>query len=120
MIDKRRDSRTKKSLAVTYRTDWDDLKTGSRSIDISPGGIRFPVKRNLDLETVLNLEIHWPLIPEPIKITGKVAWAKERISDRSPFELGVQFLEIFPDDLGTIQRICDDQSQESDTISCLG
>jgi len=120
MIDKRKDSRAKHSLAVTYLYAWDDLKISSQSIDISPGGIRLPVRRRLEPGTVLELEIHWHLFFDPIKITGKVAWVRERNSDHFPFELGVQFLEIHADDLETIRRICYDQSLELAYIEWLG
>ena len=120
MKERRRHLRINKSLFLTYRSLRDYLTSSSKSVDVSPGGIRFPVRRRLEAGTVLKMEIHSRKPGRVIPLTGTVVWVNEVTGGRFPFEVGVRFLEISPADLDTLHRICERSEKKPDRIRWMG
>jgi len=120
MKDRRQYVRINKTLILTYRPTRDYLKSSAKSIDISPGGIRFPLRQRLEPGSFLKLEIISDTVGRPIPLTGEVVWIKEQELSPLPFEIGVRFLEITADDLENLQRICYHQKSSGPRINWLG
>jgi len=104
--ERRRQVRLSKSLLVSYREVKDYIKTGSRSIDISRGGIRLPTPRNFRVGTTLKLEISAPNNSGKLSLTGEVAWTRKTSGGRFPFEMGLRFIDISREQLPMLARIC--------------
>ena len=118
--DRQKYIRINKTLILTYRLTRDYLKSSAKSIDISPGGIRFPLRQRLEPGSYLKLEIISDTLGHPIPLTGEVVWIKEKELSPLPFEIGVRFLEITADDLENLQRICYRQKNSGPRINWLG
>ncbi|MDP3703147.1 MAG: PilZ domain-containing protein [Candidatus Omnitrophota bacterium] len=75
----------------------------STSRNIGGGGISLFTKRRLAPGTVLGIEVSFPGRAAPVRFKGEVIWSGELIASdgqelRIPYETGVRFLEIAPDD----------------------
>ena len=93
--EKRQFTRIKDTIKITYRTPKGYLQTESSSIDISEGGIRFPVFHKLDLGSPIELTIFLPNNP-PIIVNGTVMWIREKVDGEFRFVVGVKFVEDAP------------------------
>lgn len=69
-------------------------KTGSRSSDISEGGMSFPAHRSIEPGTNLEIGIYIAEYKEPIAATAEVVWLRKRADIRYPFLVGVKFIKI--------------------------
>ncbi|MGD9014478.1 MAG: PilZ domain-containing protein [Candidatus Omnitrophota bacterium] len=104
--------RISKSLEVKYQIKDGILGSGSRSLDISKGGIRLPTIQKLKPGTILELEIRLQDFSQPIKAIGEVMWVSQRQLGRYPFEVGVKFIEVTPIDKELLNGFCKDFPQE--------
>ena len=58
--------------------------------NISPVGLRFQIKDELDVSKKLKLKLFVPIIDQPIDLIVRVIWqAKISLEDNSPFDVGV-------------------------------
>ncbi len=71
--------------------------------EISGGGIRFPVNKQLPQGAKLELELKLPQETAPIQAQAEVAWSA-RSRGRGTYEAGCQFTKIDPLDRGKIIR----------------
>ena len=81
----------------------------SLSRNIGGGGISVFTKRRLAPGTVLGIAVHFPTRAVPIRFTGEVIWSGKLIAmtareAATPYETGVRFLKITPDDRDFILR----------------
>jgi c-di-GMP-binding flagellar brake protein YcgR len=103
---RRQHIRISKSLDIRYWIIKDILHYGSRSVDVSNGGIRFPVIQRLEPGTVLGLEIHLQDITRPIEATAEVVWQELRRHEKYPYEVGVKFIKIAHMDIEVLMTYC--------------
>lgn len=68
------------------------------SKDLSREGIKVSTERPLPEGALVDLEIHLPDEPRPIKTTGKVMWSRQGQGEETGFNSGVCFLMIDPVD----------------------
>ena len=119
--ERRENIRVSKSIEVSYRTVTSFMKSGSRSIDISKGGIRLVAYHSLNPNTVIELEIRLLEFQRPIKVRGMVLWVNHTEGKHYPFEIGIKFTEIDPRDIEVINGICEKLAQDgSDKMGWLG
>ncbi len=71
--------------------------------DISGGGIRFPVNKQLPQGAKLELELKLPQETAPIQAQAEVIWST-RFRGQRNYEAGCQFTKIDPLDRGKIIR----------------
>lgn len=94
MTEQRKHIRINESLMISHRLLKEAYRTGSRSKDISEGGICFPAHRSFEPGTNLELEIHILEFKKPIVATGEVVWLRKRNDIKYPFLVGVKFIKI--------------------------
>jgi len=116
MKERRQHTRMKASLEVTYSIIGQHLQSGSRSIDLSEGGIRLPVTRSFNPGMVLRMKINSPKTGKVISAEGEVIWIKRLPNPRFPFEIGIQFTNIAPSDRNILEPICRLEGKESTDI----
>ena len=79
----------------------------SHTEDISAGGVRVIISDNLDISSLVGLEIY--LKEKPIACKGRVVWVVEKAnsaSDKSSmFDTGIEFYEINEKDKETIGKL---------------
>jgi len=104
MAEQRKHIRVNDSLMISYRLSKETYRTGSRSKDISEGGICFPSSRSFELGTNLELEIHMLGFKKPIVATAEVVWVQMRSDIKYPFLVGVKFIRINLPDRRTLHN----------------
>ena len=103
MDERRKYIRIDGSTAISYRVLKQFLGSGSRSKNISEGGICLPIHQRFEIGVVLELKIHLAELSHPILAVGKVVRLEEKKQGVNfPFELGIQFIKISPADKNKI------------------
>lgn len=105
MQERRRALRIAKSLCVSYQRVKSVKKSGSRNLNISSEGICLPVDQNLEVGTILEIELSALNMQKSITALGKVVWMRRRDDVRFPFEVGLEFREISDADKETIRAL---------------
>ena len=105
MQEKRKYSRINKTMVVSYTVSRSFLKSGSRSQNVSPGGMAFPTIQRLDPGIILEMEISLEYEKKVIPIMAEVVWSQRKVDSRYPFETGVKFLEVNDSDRNNIRLI---------------
>jgi CRP/FNR family cyclic AMP-dependent transcriptional regulator len=94
--------RTAKSLSLTYR-DRQSFMT-AYSTNISSGGLFIKTEKPFPNGEQFLLNLQLPDIPEPLKITCEVVWARAQgDDDRKPPGMGVKFCEMSRKDKQMLQ-----------------
>lgn len=62
-------------------------------MDISGGGVMFIANGPLETSKIVELQIHFPHLPQPIPTLAKVVWTK-RLGRSNRYKVGTQFIEI--------------------------
>jgi c-di-GMP-binding flagellar brake protein YcgR len=106
MENRRQHIRVSKSLEVKYRILNGFLRSGSRSTDVSKGGICLPIIQRLDSGTTLELEICLGEMTKSIEAIGEVVWLSHRKGGQFPFEVGIKFIKIAPIDIDKNFFLC--------------
>ena len=96
MDDRRKWVRLNKGLAFSFRQVNGFLRSGGRTKNISPGGLCFPLGSYFPVGTLLEIEIHFEDFKIPVKALTRVIWVIQHNNRDLPFEVGVEFLEIPP------------------------
>jgi len=112
MAEHREHIRINASLMISHRLLKESYRTGSRSKDISEGGICFPSHRRIEPETNLELEIHISEFKKPIIATGVVVWICNRDDAKYPYLVGVKFIKIKLLDRRKLQYYISTKSKE--------
>jgi c-di-GMP-binding flagellar brake protein YcgR len=115
MEERRKHIRINKGFTITYSVKKAYLRFGTRNANISEGGIRLPIQHKLESGTVLEMEISSSELKERINAVAVVVWVKPCDSIRAPFEIGLKFIEIKPDDLEAIRRIINNLLKDKDS-----
>ncbi|HOW42171.1 MAG TPA: PilZ domain-containing protein [Candidatus Omnitrophota bacterium] len=102
MNERRKDLRVNNSVMVRYWIGDGFLKTGSRSADMSTGGVRLPLHQKLEPGTKVELSIEIENNAKPLIASGQVAWVERKKHPQYPFEIGIKFTRI---DSGTLERL---------------
>lgn len=92
-------------LRILYGAAQRDLRTG-QTLNLGTGGVLLESDRLLPVETPVYVEILLPKAAEPIRCRARVAWvnpARRLRSPRLPDEMGLQFLDIRPEDKSAIR-----------------
>jgi c-di-GMP-binding flagellar brake protein YcgR len=93
MENKRKFVRFDAPLYVKYNKDADSRQFQGVSHDVSMGGVRMAVEKELKLKDQDMMQLYFLLPGNTLAVTGKVAWVKEEVETN---EVGVAFQE-FPD-----------------------
>ncbi|MDP8215831.1 MAG: PilZ domain-containing protein [Candidatus Kaelpia imicola] len=95
MIERRKYPRLDNFLSVNYKVlGIDDSLVNTVCKNISAGGICFPVKEDIQQETLLEIDIYIREIKKGIQAKGRVVWLKRREDKCYPYIVGVEFTEI--------------------------
>ncbi|MCB1282697.1 MAG: PilZ domain-containing protein, partial [Salinibacterium sp.] len=106
--------RVSRACPINYRV-IDDASTvpqalpGANGImnNISGGGIAFTAPAEMDLGTMLALEVDLPGYPTGVISMGKVAWCSPSKEERGRFDIGVEFWWVGWKDESAQRRIGD-------------
>jgi c-di-GMP-binding flagellar brake protein YcgR len=110
MSERRRFIRLEVPVELSYRLPQGDRVYRSTSKNISPEGLGFQVSGGAPSEAdVLDITLELPSAPNPVHIRGKVVWKKRlSLEDNTPYDIGVEFLDIDEDNKNTFLRyLCD-------------
>ncbi|MCM8824320.1 MAG: PilZ domain-containing protein [Candidatus Omnitrophica bacterium] len=97
--ERRRFLRLNVSVCVEYSILGEEEVKSDFTHDIGGGGICLIVYDNIIEEnTILKLSIHLPDDTKPIKALGRVVWQRAIPSTVLRYDLGIEFIEISPED----------------------
>lgn len=109
-FERRRYIRLSAPIKVTYNSIADGKIHSADTKDVSPEGMRFQAAdKVLKQPDVIELKLGIPGADNPVHATGKIIW-KEKLTleDDSPFDFGVEFIEIEEDNKNTFLKfLCD-------------
>jgi uncharacterized protein (TIGR02266 family) len=89
-IEKRKHHRAPLMLKVRYGHALDFL--ADYSVNISEGGIFIATDEKFEMGSIIDFEISFPGLLDPIQIRGEIKWYKSAISGDDVTGIGVQFL----------------------------
>jgi len=104
MQERRKFIRIGKSLKISYQVLETLLRGGSRSKDISEGGICLYIYEELKSGLILKLWIELEKSKKPIVAISRVVWCRKRAGIEPPFEIGIRFIQIDPQDLVKLRK----------------
>jgi hypothetical protein len=91
--ERRRFIRIEIPLKVSIKTDGRVEEVVTKNI--SPTGLRFEVARELSKTDKLDLSLTIPTTESPVRLKARVVWQnKISLEDKSPFDVGVEIIEI--------------------------
>jgi twitching motility protein PilT len=104
-IERRQYIRIPANTKITYSIEGDSSKTVRETYinNMSEGGILICVADPLPISVSLDLYIHSPRLPRPIRTKSKVVRIKE-ITEHKLYEIGLSFVEIKDSDLRFIKK----------------
>ena len=70
--------------------------------NISRGGLKIYIKRNLPKGTLLRLKILNPFIEKPIMARARVVWSEKKFSDNNVWTIGLDFINMRWTDSGKL------------------
>ena len=92
-------------MVISYAISRNFLKCGSRSQNVSLGGMALPTIQRFESGTILDMEIKLEEEKKAIPIMAEVVWSQTKADSRYPFETGVKFLEVNEQDRDSIRLI---------------
>jgi c-di-GMP-binding flagellar brake protein YcgR len=107
--EKRKYIRLEVPVDFKYIADGDSVRKEVTTKDLSCEGLRFVSDGGLSEGANLELNLDIPDATNPVHVNGRVVWTK-RLSteDKSPHEVGVEFVNIEEDNKNTfLKYICD-------------
>jgi c-di-GMP-binding flagellar brake protein YcgR len=96
MKEQRRYVRIDKTFAVSFHKVKGLLHSGTRTKDISEGGVCLPLDQYFCVDSLLEIEIRCDDFKGPLKALVRIVWIVNRYNSEFPFEAGLEFLEIPP------------------------
>ena len=92
-------------LIVDVRGNEEEVQTKN----ISPIGLSFNIKYELDVSERLKLKLFVPIGEHPIALVARVVWqSKVTLEDNSPFDVGVEIIDIDEEDKNIfLKYLCD-------------
>lgn len=94
-----------------------DLRERTVSVNLGLGGLCLYSSRFYPIGSQLVCTIALPGPRAPIDVTGTVAWFQKVDQEVGSYRLGVEFTQIAPEDVATIQALCDHPSAIDQTAS---
>ena len=109
MDDRRRYGRLSDRLPMHYSVLGTGERMASETRDTSTGGVCFFTDKQMERGTVMQLVLTFP--GRTLTFTGEVVWSgevlvKDHGTDCPPFQTGVKFVAITPQDLAFIKQHC--------------
>ncbi len=111
-IERRKHKRVEKKLKASYRliskdefeSDIELKKTKVESIDISTGGIQLVCDENIEIDSIIRIDIEIPVEKTLIETFAEVRWC---IYDKEikKYKIGLHFLVIKEDHINLISRL---------------
>jgi len=109
-VERRRYIRLFVPIGIIYTNLSEGKIHNADTKDISAEGVRFEAAdKLLNKSDLIELRLNIPGAPNPVHTRGRVMW-KEKLTleDNSPFDFGVEFLEIEEDNKNTFLKfLCD-------------
>jgi CRP/FNR family cyclic AMP-dependent transcriptional regulator len=86
------------TIRISFKKESDFFK--SYIGNLAKGGLFVRTKKVLPVDTLLNLELTLPKTDRAVRTTAKVVWtrAENMSSDKMPPGMGIQFVDIDPED----------------------
>ena len=91
VVERRHSARAPVTVRVEYATV--DAMFSEFSQNINEGGLFIETEQPLDLGEQVHLHFRLPGSPEPVKVTGRVAWIDEGGSGEVP-GMGIEFEDL--------------------------
>ncbi len=117
MDERRQTIRISDSFKITYKVISPPDGWGNAvSMNISKGGIAFPVNQRLLPGIVIELQIKLLENTSPIEATGEVVWVKEnpeKENQEFPYIIGIKFINIDLRERDRIYSYIDKKLQEN-------
>lgn len=109
-IERRKYVRLLTPLGIAYTVPGSGNMRQAMTKNISADGLRFETTdAELKEMTTIEIKLDIPTAPNPIHAKGKIVWRKRvSLEDGSPFDCGVEFIEIEEDNKNTFLKfLCD-------------
>lgn len=111
-VERRRHKRIEKRLKVSYRliskdemeNDKEFKKVKVESSDISTSGIQLICDENIEIDSIIRIDIEMPIEKTLIETFAEVRWCKFD-SDLKKYRIGLHFLVIKEDHISLINRL---------------
>jgi uncharacterized protein (TIGR02266 family) len=106
-FSERKEVRVQKTLSLTYKDKQSFVKAYVGNVSSSGLFIKTPTPLKQGEKFQLRLQL--PDVPEPLRISCEVAWARNQAqsSDKNPAGMGVKFIEMSRKDKETFDRFMD-------------
>ncbi len=94
-------------LGIQVPVDFQPMKTftASRSFDLSPRGIFLCTTQAFPVGEEILVRFKLPGVAHPFKVVGRVVWSSPTDTPQGfPAGMGIQFLDLTPEEQGTIER----------------
>ena len=107
--ERRKFIRLEVPVELKYIIKDGNLRKDVTTKDLSCDGLRFISDEGLEEGSILELNLSIPSANNPVHINGKVVWVRKlSLEDGSPFEVGIEFLQIEEDNKNTfLKYLCD-------------
>ncbi len=105
MEERRKFLRVSEKIRIGYKIKKGFLRTETRSNDLSPGGICFSVPQRLGEGVVLEMTLYLSDSAGSIEALGKVVWTMPASGEHYPFTIGVEFIDMSPEDQKRIMSL---------------
>lgn len=109
--ERRRFIRLKVPIEAKYviEEDPNQARKHVATEDLSCDGLRFISGEKIDDGSIIDLNLTIPGAANPVHMKGKTIWSRKiSAEDTSPFEVGVEFMQIEEDNKNTfLKYLCD-------------
>jgi len=109
-IERRRYIRLQAPIGMSYTVDGTEETHAASTKNISAAGLRFETfDKKIEEGFLLEMKLNIPSAPNAVHVKGKVIWKKRlSLEDQTPFDVGVEFVEIEEDNKNTFLKfLCD-------------
>jgi len=109
-IERRRSIRLETPIDISYNSPSDTRIHNVTTKNISADGLRFQTHdKGLTEADAIEMKLTIPGAPNPVHAKGAIMWKKKiSLEDSSPFDFGVEFIEIEEDNKNTFLKFfCD-------------
>jgi c-di-GMP-binding flagellar brake protein YcgR len=98
MEEHRHYMRVSKSITVSFKVPNQFMISSAMTKDISCGGICMPIMQGFKPGVVLEMTFKIRELAAPITALGEIAWTGKSNNRQFPFEVGIKFIRIDPQD----------------------
>lgn len=102
-VERRKFPRVSAACAVSYRPVYQSDANPTVTRDIGGGGVRFYTWTQLEVGTVLKIDVQMTDRPQPLRLTAEVLWSRPAANAGKepgalPYETAAAFLKITDED----------------------